>query len=120
MPITFNRPETASNLIFMTGTYDVQNAEDLDIDVSPYMNVIDDVMIIPSVRPAIGNNASFANQAGNNPHAVQLVASPETIVVSGTTVSIYNNIFNPEDMSTNEFQKNSSGRKGNFCIIGRK
>ncbi len=120
MPITFNRPETTSNLIFMTGTYHVQDTEDLDIDVSPYMNVIDDVMIIPSLRPALGNIGNYANEIGNNAHATPLISTPETIVVSGTTVSIYNNKFNATNMSTSEFVKNSAERKGNFCIIGRK
>ena len=120
MPITFNRPETTSNLIFMTGTYHVQNAENLDIDVSPYMNVIDDVMIIPSIRPLFGNNGNYANEDGNNAHATPLIATPETIFVNGTTVSIYNNKFNAFNMSTSEFVKDYGERKGNFCIIGRK
>ena len=119
MPITFNRPETTSNLIFMTGKYEVIDGEDLDIDVSPYMNVIDSVMTIP----AIANNLSVfspANQAGNGAHAIPYIISPSQSVINGTTVSIYHNIINQDNMSTVALGKNSNARSGNFCIIGRK
>tara|TARA_R100001480_G_scaffold78065_2_gene87860 strand:- start:680 stop:1039 length:360 start_codon:yes stop_codon:yes gene_type:complete len=119
MPITFNRPEVTSNLIFMTGKYDVQDGENLDIDVSPYMNVIDSVMTIPT---SVNTLSQFvpANQAGNAPHAISSISSPSQFVINGTTVSIYHDSINQDNMSTLALVKNSGARSGNFCIIGRK
>lgn len=119
MPITFNRPETASNLIFMTGKYNLQDGEEFDIDVSPYMNEIESVMTIPATLSDI-NNISLANQDGDGAHSVPTLNTLSQVVVNGKIVSIYHHRVNQDNMSTAPLSKNSDIRVGNFCIIGRK
>ena len=124
MPITFNRPEVTSNLIFITGKYDLQNGDEFDIDVSPYMNEIESVMTIPATLPTFGgvslSNVSLANQDGDDAHSVPTINTLSQVVVNGKIVSIYHHKVNQDNMSTVPISKNSGVRVGNFCIIGRK